>query len=204
MKVIRRSFFVLCAVMTVALSALWVHSYHCFENLTWQSVSYDHLRIVEYIVQVNRGHLFGESRSDVFDQRDGMEYILNGRVDAGYPLGFSHFSTEPEEDGPLEPHVAWLRKIGIEVMPYAKYQITVRSRRPVIYEMGTAMVASIMVRVPIWQLLILSAFPVLLGIYLHFRAKRRARKRHETRRCVKCNYDLRASKGRCPECGTPI
>jgi hypothetical protein len=59
-------------------------------------------------------------------------------------------------------------------------------------------------QVPFWQLaLLLSPPPLWLttrGI-LRWRAVRR---RAKTGRCKQCGYDLRASKDRCPECGTPI
>ena len=38
------------------------------------------------------------------------------------------------------------------------------------------------------------------GVVLHVILRRQARRG----RCRKCGYDLRASKDRCPECGTPI
>ena len=36
------------------------------------------------------------------------------------------------------------------------------------------------------------------------RAVRRDLKRHRNGLCMKCGYDLRQSKDRCPECGEPI
>ena len=40
------------------------------------------------------------------------------------------------------------------------------------------------------------------GLYFSFFHGRRRRKRRKLGLCLKCGYDLRASKDRCPECGT--
>jgi len=58
------------------------------------------------------------------------------------------------------------------------------------------------------QSIVLAWWPVMLlaGILPSFRffSWRRRRLRRRSGMCVKCSYDLRASKDRCPECGTPV
>lgn len=53
-----------------------------------------------------------------------------------------------------------------------------------------------------WTVLILGV--AWLGILEIARRKRRLTQRLRTGCCARCGYDLRASKNRCPECGTPI
>ena len=50
---------------------------------------------------------------------------------------------------------------------------------------------------PMWALLVLSLVPPGVVLWL----ARRRRVREQTGRCARCGYDLRATPGRCPECG---
>ena len=53
--------------------------------------------------------------------------------------------------------------------------------------------------VPLWNAIVVFG---LMFVYLRFFRDYRRRKRVKLRLCVKCGYDLRGSKERCPECGT--
>jgi hypothetical protein len=58
---------------------------------------------------------------------------------------------------------------------------------------------------PLWLPLLLASLPAdiaFLRILRHRRAHRRARRRAARNHCPTCNYDLRATPGRCPECGS--
>jgi hypothetical protein len=59
----------------------------------------------------------------------------------------------------------------------------------------------LIIRVRWWLLLLANAAPILLAYLL---ARPMLRRRHVPGHCRACGYDLRASTGRCPECGTEI
>ena len=53
---------------------------------------------------------------------------------------------------------------------------------------------------PFWPLLVLTLVPPAAWTYRRWKERRRRLRGL----CRRCGYDLRASEGRCPECGTPI
>ena len=55
--------------------------------------------------------------------------------------------------------------------------------------------------IPLWPLVVPLAFLVWYNNWLSPIRRHRRRKRKKLGLCVKCGYDLRASKERCPECG---
>jgi hypothetical protein len=57
------------------------------------------------------------------------------------------------------------------------------------------------VGVPYWPLVLLTALPPAAWTTAHLR-RRRTRRRRRAGLCARCSYDLRATPGRCPECGT--
>ena len=57
------------------------------------------------------------------------------------------------------------------------------------------------VALPCWFLALIAGLPAARGLQVASRRRRRTRRRRENL-CQQCGYDLRASTGVCPECGT--
>jgi hypothetical protein len=92
---------------------------------------------------------------------------------------------------------AWNR-LGIEYHR-GRYSMSVFGSVTRTYALPYRLIA-VSLRTPI------AAFAILPIAWLAARSIRSIRAKHRARhrRCVVCRYDLRASTGRCPECGTPI
>ena len=88
-----------------------------------------------------------------------------------------------EASGPIflaAPPSDWCGKLGLFVLP--------RSSRVVNYAMVT---------LPSWLIFLSAVIPTAILWY-------RDRQTVKPGCCLTCGYDLRASKGNCPECGTTI
>jgi hypothetical protein len=57
--------------------------------------------------------------------------------------------------------------------------------------------------VPLWPIVALTGLPPAIWLISRVRARTTARRRMRMGTCPACGYDLRATTGRCPECGTP-
>jgi hypothetical protein len=56
---------------------------------------------------------------------------------------------------------------------------------------------------PYWAIVLLILLPM-PPVYRRWRKRRLLHQRERSGLCLRCGYDLRASSGVCPECGTPI
>jgi hypothetical protein len=57
--------------------------------------------------------------------------------------------------------------------------------------------------IPIYPMTVLFSFPPLVALYRRMRTSQLAR-RDQQGRCASCDYDLRATPKRCPECGRVV
>ncbi len=100
-----------------------------------------------------------------------------------------------------ELHFLTRELLGSKGVPYHKVHVPYhRVSRVNLSARGTRLppVSVTVVRTSMWTLLlILAAYPALVFI----RGPMRRYRRHKRGLCLKCGYDLRASKDRCPECG---
>ena len=123
-----------------------------------------------------------EGQIEYYFRADGFRYIpLCGLVNRDYEVarmwGFAGFD-------------------GFQT----KWWPTYRSSPTNSYRRNFAPANIVVITVPCWPLTFLSG--VFVIVYTVPSARRRKRKKLGM--CVKCGYDLRASKERCPECGTSI
>ncbi|HEY2587263.1 MAG TPA: hypothetical protein VGI81_16070 [Tepidisphaeraceae bacterium] len=115
---------------------------------------------------------------------------------------------------PITPACGWAPQFVHDVQPLDRHWSLIPVSRPMadIQALGFHYQAGRFIGLPIYQLTastrsLALAFAILPAIAAAaFTGRRlRARRRRRVRGlCHVCSYDLRASKDRCPECGTPI
>ena len=165
-------------LVCAAVTALWVRSYFATDVLGRErmyTTPNTHERSTLYLI-AQRGRLLYD-RAWYFEQAP-MTLELGERV---YPM---HHYTVPEFD-----FAKWLgRRDGFRLVGFGWS----RTQRPLPEAVDATRAA-----VPCWALWLSSA--VLPWAWWRQWRRRRARRRRGA--CLACGYDLRATPGRCPECG---
>jgi hypothetical protein len=195
----------LCALALVAfalVSAGWVRSYWVADTFerTSDSLAASGLR-ENHLVQINsaRGVVICFLMLQ-YDQQNGPGQIYDRNdhlvLEPWPPLPFSfaqyrHSTMEPERVIILRR--TWLQKLGFNVRNMSRSGPT--------WGGGTERVVNLTVRAPHWALLALVTVVLLLSFRVIGRTRRRLRLSNGE--CEHCGYDLRETKDRCPECGTP-
>jgi len=171
----------LSLLLLLSTAAIWVRSFWVGDELNWQNLP-------------DRSHV---DRETIWCSRGGVRFSVYHWSETDSQLWgdwcFIHLRDNAAFYPSVEllPNCSHYAALGFEAMPEAGL-------------MATARVAHMVIRsftVPLYFPCLL--FAILPAHYLlRLRRRRRFARRLAQGCCIACGYDLRASSGRCPECGT--
>jgi hypothetical protein len=168
----------LCSACAMGLAVLWVRSHAAYNG---ESVSVS----------------FWRDRSPLGTQRSVCVMMIDGVASLGYVR--TDFRTVDTTDLYRSVfrwwgHTRWNNTYSIA--PWALNRSASKGPQTSRYEHG--------VQVPAWFATIALLSPAMTWATMFWVRRRRRADRLDANRCLTCGYDLRASTGRCPECGSVI
>jgi hypothetical protein len=195
-RFVRNVGLMLCAAMMIGVGVLWPWSYRDTNYLifahwyvgdtsavgrflhfdTYEGGVAISVRVQRHTHPVEAGRAYQKNSDGAWQSRAG------GRGSPVSSGGYVHTGR-------------WYTRLGFD----AEHEVSDRS--PDDRSNETLTVAEWQLCVPFWALLALFASPWAIQLISMTRQRRRQR-RIDARVCLRCGYDLRASPGRCPECGT--
>ena len=170
----------ICVLMAIFCSFLWWWSYYrAIDVLTYQQNE----SVMSIDLATNRGHL--------------SFYIDNYKHWKGWKgdIHYQRWDISDNEDRGIKPS-EW-EKVRFSALGFWIFTDDQAQR---IHGIPVPD-GYIGVLIPFWFII---AVLLLQPTLFVFRYRRRQQQMDEGPRCAKCGYDIRASKDRCPECGTPI
>ena len=186
---------VIAALLLIVMAVMWVRSLLITDRLIYNTRSPAALSATSIQLWSLDGSVkFVHSKSiyvsrEMFYHEDPANISDEAATTSNLPLGagLHYWSHQISTRAPQRPSVRNWLGFGLEIYP----------RVPVT---GTALgkLSWLIVTVPHWFLVLLSAIVPSLWLRRRMRALRAAR----LNVCVACGYDLRATPLRCPECGT--
>jgi hypothetical protein len=193
----------ICLLVSLTLAILWVRSYYVQYDLNFVDVNRTTLTMRVVSLGFSLGRVGYGDESTIFDEMDGLDWGLELEAMDAQPLGFScakkrpmHYSLEPWYDPWINVVLGWT---------YSDLPVSRLHRDTGAVDLlGSCSKKGNTIVFPIWEPLLLFLLPPLIAGALYVRRRWRPNRPWNGVRCRKCGYDLRASKGRCPECGTPL
>ena len=185
--------------MCVAATVTWVRSCAYAEYVqrkAW-AVRGERLHISEYRLCWGQGNLQLFIRPQIVTDpptvaQFATEFQRDGRPSTAWSVGrYEH---------PLEPLESWAMRHKATTTGYCGVGLWRQSYAPAWGDSFTYTT----VFLPCWLLIALSAILPLNWLRRRITRSSLVRRWRAQGRCARCGYDLRASVGRCPECGTPI
>jgi hypothetical protein len=196
----------MCVVVCLLCVVLWVRSYFASDSLCFLWSDEAALRMRETLVHANRGRIVITKRYLNFDTLEALQFTADalghlgdyrGYSDEPPGLSYHHgkvFENEPHPSSVLGRLGIWMHNDTFE------YKVPIARLVPTTQKLGTMSSTSVEATFPIWLALVIFLPLPVVSLYRGQRRRRLSR----IGKCAKCGYDLRASVGRCPECGTAI
>ena len=183
---------VLSLLLCLAAAALWARSYFREDRVLWTPVDRGPRRITyrQWQFTCVRGRFHWEGQRGVVTDPGKLPFA-HAMLEGIPPV--EHYSRPGAFGGGFgtwSDH-SFLDSLGFEV----------GSSSAKLFPPADTMTVSF-VAVPLWAPVLAGAALPALRLWRWRRAERR--RRAANRLCVRCGYDLRASPGRCPECGAEV
>jgi hypothetical protein len=176
----------LSLLLCVAVGVMWVRGQRSADWFHWTQTS-EHEWRRETLVAAGDG--FYVSHQWFFFDAPG--HARKYAADLGATSGFSHKASQPQEN----PYTgSFWNRLGFGMRP-GTLRTGTASDGPYRYVFSHA-------HVPYWFVLVVLSAPFWLWL-ARARIRRRRARQARLGQCLQCGYDLRATPGRCPECGTP-
>jgi hypothetical protein len=182
---------------------LWGRCYFVGDDISHLAMDRTSLTQRAYVLVLNAGTAYFSKCTLRFSTTDAFDAAQEATTEDEGPPGF-HWK-------PLAPFVELIPRSGPTYLGIhfdsenegrPLYRFHPRPEPPEF--LGESQMVAYGAEIPLWELSLVASIPFLIWLTVYVR--RRTIERHllRTGHCRKCNYNLRASKDRCPECGTPI
>lgn len=183
----------------VSVVVLWVRSYHTIDSFAWVSRTGNSRQVGSFA-----GSLFIEEWQRITDGSDILDLFgWNGRRGSSP----TPFTTGKRWSDRYSPGAMYWTVLGFGLIADGSLVPTIENAErkgdtlSLSGEMKPVQRNQMTLVVPHWLLAITTAaLPCRFGLLLW--RSRRSRRRMASGLCGECGYDLRASTGQCPECGT--
>jgi hypothetical protein len=199
MRLVRLVFAMGCVIVGASFSVLLVRSYFVYDQIGYTNVNYTAKVIEHFRIRSNRGEFTFVSISREADSIELFRYLIDqlGSMDFKR-LGFSY--TRGKSYDPGVTRVTMLAEMGFWE-EHGEHRQAIGPRFSGLVRVANWVDKYKSYSMPQWLLL---AIALLYPVFSATRYWKRHMASSRLGRCSHCGYDLRASVGRCPECGTPI